>query len=62
MATIRRMVETLFSYQRDYGRQQEERYIFLAVVGPSAYKLLSSLVAPRKPGEKTFTDLVDVMT
>ena len=41
---------------------ERKRDIFLAVIGPNAYKLLSSLVAPEKPGEKTFTDLVDVMT
>ena len=38
-----------------------KRDIFLAVIGPNAYKLLSSLVAPEKPGEKTFMDLVAVM-
>ena len=61
MATIRRTVETLFSCQREY-RDAEREIFFLAVIGPNAYKLLSSLVAPEKPGEKTFTDLVDVMT
>ena len=61
MATIRRTVETLFSCQREY-RDAEREIFFLAVIGPNAYKLLSSMVAPEKPGEKTFTDLVDVMT
>ena len=41
---------------------ERKRDIFLAVIGPNAYKLLSSLVAPEKPVEKTFMDLVAVMT
>ena len=36
--------------------------IFLSTIGPQAYKLLSSLVVPESPGEKTYTDLVKAMT
>ena len=61
MATIRRTVET-FLAANGITDAERKRDIFLAVIGPNAYKLLSSLVAPEKPGEKTFTDLVDVMT
>ena len=39
-----------------------KRDIFQTVIGPNAYKLLSNLVAQEKPGEKTFIDLVVVMT
>ena len=52
-ATICWTFETLFSCQRDHGRRQRD--IFLAVIGPNAYRLLSSLVAPEKPGENTWT-------
>ena len=36
--------------------------IFLSTIGPQAYKLLSSLVAPAAPGEKTYEELVQAMT
>ena len=36
--------------------------IFLSTIGPQAYKLLSSLVAPESPGEKAYADLVKAMT
>ena len=32
--------------------------VFLSVIGPKSYKLLSSLVTPGKPGEKTYGELV----
>ena len=35
--------------------------MFLSVIGPKAYKLLGSLIAPAKPGEKTYKELVKVM-
>jgi len=34
------------------------RAIFLSVIGACNYKLLSSLVAPDKPGDKKYFDLV----
>ena len=40
----------------------KKRAIFLSTIGPQAYKLLSSLVAPTSPGEKSYVDLVRVMT
>ena len=33
---------------------ERKRAIFLSVIGPRTYKLLSNLVAPSKPGEKTY--------
>ena len=36
--------------------------VFLSVIGASNYKLLSSLVAPVKPGEKEYSALVDKLT
>ncbi len=35
-----------------------KRAIFLTVISPAAYKLLSSLISPAKPTEKTFAKLV----
>ena len=35
--------------------------ILLSVIGDSTYKLLSSLLAPTKPGEKSFGDLVTIL-
>ena len=35
--------------------------IFLATIGPKAYKLLCSLLSPTDPGEKEFEDLVKVL-
>ena len=35
--------------------------ILLSVMGPSAYKLLRSLVSPDKPGEKSYEELVTAM-
>ena len=42
----------------DEGKQ---RSVLLSVVGPDTYKLLSSLIAPEKPRDKTFQDLVRVL-
>ena len=38
------------------------RATFLSVVGPGPYKLLRSLLSPTKPSEKTFEQLVAVLT
>ena len=40
----------------------KKRAVFLSVIGASNYKLLSSLIAPAKPGEKEYSDLVDKLT
>ena len=41
---------------------ERKRAVFLSVIGPRIYKLLCSLVAPAKPGEKTFAELVAALT
>ena len=41
---------------------EKKRSIFLSVVGAATYKLLRSLVAPAKPGEKTFEELVKLLS
>ena len=42
--------------------REKKRAVFLSVIGPKAYKLLGSLIAPAKPGGKTYEELVEVMT
>lgn len=37
---------------------EKKHTVFLTVVGAATYKLLRSLLAPVKPGEKPFNDLV----
>ena len=38
-----------------------KRDIFLSMLGPTTFKLLSSLVAPADPGDKTYKELVDLL-
>ena len=40
----------------------KKRLVFLSVIGPAAYKLLRSLLAPEKPGDKSFKSLTETMT
>ena len=40
----------------------KRRATFLSLVGRSAYNLLLSLIAPAKPTDKTFGELVSVLT
>ena len=40
----------------------KKRSVFLTVIGPAAYRLLISLIAPAKPGEKGYDDLVKTLT
>ena len=35
--------------------------MFLSVIGPTTYKLLASLIAPDKPGDKDYKELVKVL-
>ena len=39
----------------------KKRAVFLSTIGPQAYKLLSSLVAPAAPSEKSYRELVQAM-
>ena len=40
---------------------ERKRAILLSVMGPACYRLLRSLVAPVKPSEKTYKELVDAL-
>ena len=42
--------------------EDKKRAVFLTVIGASTYKLLSSLLAPAKPGDKLYTTLVDKLS
>ena len=39
---------------------ERKKAIFLTVIGPPTYNLVSSLVAPAKPVDKTLAQLMDV--
>ena len=39
-----------------------ERAVLVSVVGPVMYKLLRNLLAPAKPGEKTYDELVETLS
>ena len=41
--------------------RSKQKVMLLAIIGPSAYKLLRSLVAPTKPDEKSYDELVAAM-
>ena len=41
---------------------ERKRDVFLSVIGPKEYRLLASLIAPTKPGEKVYAELVKVLT
>ena len=41
---------------------EKKRAIFLAVVGPTTYELLRSMLAPNKPGEVAFNEMVKVLS
>ena len=41
---------------------EKKRAVLLSVIGAPTYKLLSDLLSPDKPGDKSYTDLVKVLT
>ena len=41
--------------------ESKKHSVLLADIGPSTYTLLSSLVSPEKPGDKSFDDLVALL-
>ena len=43
---------------KDVSTDAKKRSILLSVMGPSAYKLLRSLLSADKPGEKLYEELV----
>ena len=57
---VERLEHVFVAYDITDGANK--RAVFLSVIGASNYKLLSSLVAPAKPGEKEYSALVDKLT
>ena len=49
-----------FFTANDVG-QDKRKSVLLSVCGAKAYKLMCNLLAPSKPGEKTFTELVTLL-
>ena len=43
-------------------KADKKRAMFLSVVGPATYKSLRNLVSPAKPGDKTYGELVEVLS
>ena len=41
---------------------ERKRDVLLSVTGPKEYRLLGSLLAPAKPGEKSYDELVEVLS
>ena len=62
LANLWKLKETGASTLNGVTDAERKRAIFLSVIGPRTYKLLSSLVAPSKPGEKTYDELVVALT
>ena len=49
---------SLYFTANDVTEAGKQRAILLSVCGPTTYKLIRNLVAPAKPTDKTFTELV----
>ena len=57
-------VERLDQYflVNDVTKAVKKRAIFLSVVGDKTYKLIRDLVAPAKPTDKAYQELVNLLT
>ena len=78
MATVFGKIEEFDSSQEDWPQYMErlgyffdangiesaekKRAVLLTLIGAAAYKLLRNLVAPSKPGEKTYQELIQALT
>ena len=78
MATVFGKIEELDSSQEDWPQYMErlgyffndngiesaekKRAVLLTLIRAATYKLLRSLVAPSKPGEKTYQELIQALT
>ena len=51
------MIDKFFQ-ANDIDDTEKKRAVLLSVVGPATYKLLRSLLAPAKPGDKNYGELV----
>ena len=60
MVTIRGETAAFF-VANDIVDAEKKRSVFLSVVGPATYKLLGDLLAPAKPGDKSYDEMVEVV-
>ena len=51
-----------FFAANDIESAEKKRSVFLAVVGPTTYRLLHNLLAPAKPGDSSYEELVAKLT
>ena len=58
MAAVCRKIGSRLCSERG-GKKQ---VVFFSVIGPAAYKILRNLLALAKPGEKTYSELVDALS
>ena len=61
MAAVRGETAAFF-VANDIVDAEKKRVVFLSVVGPATYKLLGDLLAPAKSGDKSYEELVEVVT
>ena len=54
-------IEHLF-IANSIGGVEKKRAVFLSVIGSATYKTLRNLPSPAKPGDKSYADLVDVLS
>ncbi|GFR99856.1 hypothetical protein ElyMa_006383900 [Elysia marginata] len=50
-----------FFTANEIATEPKRKAILLSSVGPKTYKLLSNLVAPRKAGDVSYKEIVDVL-
>ena len=60
MATVRGGTAAFF-VANDIVDAEKKIAVFLLVVGPATYKLLGDLLAPAKPRDKSYDELVEVV-
>ena len=51
-----------FFAANEISSAEKKRSVFLSVIGPTPYKLLRNLLAPEKPSDKSFAELVAVLS
>ena len=51
----------LAAFANAIDSEERKRVVFLLTIGPRVYKLLCSLLSPDKPGQKSFSELVEVL-
>ena len=50
-----------YFFQANDVAEGRRKAMLLSLMGPAAYKLLQSLIAPAKPNEKSYAELIGAM-